>query len=300
MPIIGFLSSRSPHESTGNVNAFRQGLGDTGFIEGKNAIIAFRWAEGRYDRLPALASELVGLRVAALVAAGGTPAARAAKSATATIPVVFSAVGDAVGFGLVASLNRPGGNLTGMSVFAGAVGTKRIELLKELLPAGSAFSYLLNPSNPSAEPETQQVLTTARAMGIQVHIAKASTDHELSAAFEGMEQRRIQGLVVAADGFFDSRPDMLVKLSERKAIATGYPWREYVAAGGLMSYGANLPDSYRHAGVYIGRILKGEKPTDLPVAQPTRFDFVINLRTAKALGLAVPATLLARADEVVE
>jgi putative ABC transport system substrate-binding protein len=300
MPVIGLLSSRSPQESTPNVVAFRQGLREVGYIEGQNLIIAFRWAEGRYDRLPALASELVDLRVAALVAAGGTPPALAAKAATSTIPVIFSAVGDAVGSGLVSSLNRPGGNVTGMSIIAAAVGAKRIEILKDLVPTISVMAYLGNPSNPNAERESKEVETAARALGVQLHVVKANTEPALNAAFESLGHLSVQGLVTAADGFFDSRPDILVGLAARKSIATSYPWREYVVAGGLMSYGANLADSYRQAGIYTGKILKGDKPADLPVMQPTRFDLVINLKAAKALGITVPPTFLARANEVIE
>jgi putative ABC transport system substrate-binding protein len=300
MPVIGFLSSRSPQESERNVAAFRRGLREAGYIEGQNLIIAFRWAEGRYDRLPALASELVGLRVAAMVAAGGTPPALAAKSATSTIPVIFSAVGDAVGSGLVSSLNRPGGNVTGMSIIAAAVGAKRVEMLKDLVPTISVMAYLGNPLNPNAEREAKEAQTAARTLGIELHVAKASTEPALNAAFESLGHLNVQGLVTAADGFFDSRPDILVALAARKSIATSYPWREYVLAGGLMSYGANLADSYRQAGIYTGKVLKGDKPADLPVMQPTRFDLVINLKAAKALGLTVPPTVLARASEVIE
>jgi putative ABC transport system substrate-binding protein len=299
-PVIGFLSSRSPGESASVVAAFRQGLRETGFIEGQNVSIAFRWAEGRYDLLAVLAAELVELRVALLFSAGGPPAALAAKAATSTIPVVFSAASDPVGVGLVPSLNRPGGNVTGMGIFNETLGPKRLELLKELVPSAGVLGYLLNPSNPSAHIETAGALAVARALGIELHIVHASTEREIEAAYDAVGKLRAGALVVAGEPFFDSQRDRLVALSARHGIAAVYAWREYVLAGGLMSYGTNLPDSYRQAGVYAGRILKGEKPADLPVAQPTNFHMALNLKTAKALGLAVPPTLLTRADEVIE
>jgi ABC-type uncharacterized transport system substrate-binding protein len=300
MPMIGFLSSRSPGESASLVSAFRQGLRDTGFIEGQNVSIAFRWAEGRYDRLPALAAEVVELRVALVFSAGGAPPALAAKTATSTIPVVFSAVSDPVDVGLVTSLNRPGGNVTGMGVFNAALGPKRMELLKELIPSASVLAYLLNPSHPSQQNETNGAMTVARALGIELHIFRANSEREIEGAYAEISKLRPAALVVATDPFFDSQRDRLVALSARHAIAAAYGWREYVLAGGLISYGTDLPDAYRQGGVYAGRILKGEKPADLPVAQPTKFDLAINLITAKALGLEVPPPLLARADEVIE
>jgi putative tryptophan/tyrosine transport system substrate-binding protein len=300
MPVIGFLSSRSPGESANAVAAFRRGLGEAGFAEGQNTQIAFRWAEGRYDSLPVLAADLVDLRVAVLFAAGGTPSALAAKAATSTIPVVFSAVNDPVQSGLVASLNRPGGNVTGMSVFNAVLAAKRIEFLKELMPTAGVIVYLVNLSHPIAVSESKEALAAASALGIELHVLNASTEHELDAAFAIAANLRAQGLVIAGDPFFDSQRDRLVALSARHAVAACYAWREYVVAGGLMSYGTSLIDSYRRAGIYAGRVLKGEKPADLPVMQPTKFEFVINLKTAKSLGLTVPPTLLARADEVIE
>jgi putative ABC transport system substrate-binding protein len=300
MPVIGFLSSRSPGESAGVVAAFRQGLRQAGFVEGRNLSIAFRWAEGRYETLPALAAELVGLHVVALVSAGGTPAALAAKAATSTIPVIFSAVGDPVGSGLVASLNRPGGNMTGMGVFAPAMSAKRLELLKDLLPTAAVIAFLVNPTNPNAKPESEEAQAAARALGIHLHVLNASTEDEVSAAYAALGPLRAQGLIVAVDPYFDSRRDRLVALSAQHAVVASYAWREYVAAGGLMSYGPSLPDSYRPAGIYAGRVIKGERPADLPVMQPTNFYLAINLKTAKALGLTVPPALLARADEVIE
>ena len=300
LPVIGFLSSRSPGESTGVVAAFRQGLREAGFVEGQNVLIAFRWAEGRYDRLPALAAELVGLRVAVLFAAGGPPSALAAKAATATIPIVFSAVNDPVQIGLVANLNRPGGNVTGMSMFTSGLGAKSIELLKELVPAAAVIAYLVNPSNPSAEIYAKEAVAAASALGIQVHVLNASTEQDLDEVFAFLVKRGAGGLVVMGEPFFDSQRDRIVALSARYSVAAIYTFREYVVAGGLMSYGASLPDSYRRAANYVGRILNGEKPADLPVQQPTKFEFVINLKTAKTLGIDVPAKLVAITDEVIE
>ena len=299
-PLVGFLSSRSPVELEGLVDTFRRGLGEAGFVDGQSAVITFRWAEGRYDRLQALAAELVGLGVAVLVAAGGTPSARAAKAATATIPVVFPAVADPVGSGLVASLNRPGSNVTGMSVLSYELVAKRLELLKDLVPSAGVIAYLTNPTNPSQELELKEAQTAARALQIQLHVLQASREHELDAAFTELAKLRAHRLVVATDPFFDSQSTRVVALSTRHGIAASYTWREYVLDGGLISYGASLPEMYRQAGIYAGRILKGEKPADLPVAQPTRFHLALNLKTAKALGLDVPPSLLARADEVIE
>jgi putative ABC transport system substrate-binding protein len=300
MPLIGFLSSRSPGESAGVVAAFRQGLTETGFVEGQNLTIAFRWAEGRYDRLPALAAELVSLRVAVLYAAGGPPAALAAKAATSVIPIVFSAASDPVGLGLVASLSRPGGNVTGMSLFASDLWAKNVELLKELVPTASVMAYLVNPSTPNVASYLKGAADAAGALGIDIHILNASTEHELDEAFASLAKLRVGGLIVPNEPYLDSQRDRITALAARYAVPALYNLREYVVAGGLASYGPSLPDSYRRAAMYVGRILKGEKPADLPVQVPTKFEFVINLKTAKALGLIVPPTLLARADEVTE
>jgi putative tryptophan/tyrosine transport system substrate-binding protein len=300
MPVIGFLSSRFPDESAGVASAFRQGLAEAGYVVGQNIAIEYRWAEGHYDRLPALAAELVSQRVSAILTGGGPPATFAAKAATTTIPVIFSAAPDPVRLGLVASLNRPGGNVTGMGVFTATLGAKGIELLKQLVPTASQMAYLVNPSNPSAEIEANEVLDAAKAIGIALQVFKASTDDELDAAFQAMGTLRADGLAVAGESFFDSRRQKIVALAARFKIPTAYAWRENVALGGLLSYGTSLTDSYRRAGIYTGRVLKGEKPSDLPVMLPTRFELVINLKTAKVLGITVPLTLLATADEVIE
>jgi putative ABC transport system substrate-binding protein len=300
MPVIGFLSSRSPDESTSVVAAFRDGLREGGFVEGKNVIIAFRWADGLYDRLPALAAELIDMRVAVLFAAGGPPSAFAAKTATQTIPIVFSAVNDPVTLGLVTSLNRPGGNVTGMSILSSELAAKNVQLLKETIPAVEVIAYLVNPLSPSVALYTEQAATAANTLGITVHVIKASTDRDVEDAFASLEKIHAGGLVVPAEPFFDSHRNLLVALAARYAVPMIAPFREYVVAGGLMSYGASLPDSYRRAGTYVTRVLKGEKPADLPVMQPTEFDLVLNLKTAKTLGLAVPPSILARANEVIE
>jgi putative ABC transport system substrate-binding protein len=300
MPTIGFLSSRSPGESTGVVTAFRQGLRQTGFVEGQNLAIAFRWAEGRFDRLPALAEELVGIRATLLFAAGGPPAAFAAKAATSTIPIVFSAVADPVGLGLVRSLNQPGGNITGMAVFTSALGEKLIELTRELLPSIGVIAYLLNPSDPISEIEGKGVLSAARTLRIELRLLNASSESELDTAIASVGGLGAGALIVSGEPFFDSQRERIVALPLRQGVTAVYPWREYVVAGGLMSYGTDLPDSYRQAAIYAGRILKGESPADLPVVQPTKFHLAINLKTARALGLTLPPFLLALADEIIE
>jgi putative ABC transport system substrate-binding protein len=300
-PVIGFLSGRSPYESGGVVGAFRQGLGETGYFESKNVIIEYRWAEGRYDRLPALALELVSRQVAVIAATGGPAAGQAAKSATATIPIVFISGADPVREGLVTSLNRPDGNATGINPLLPAMEGKRLGLLREMVPNAALIGVLLNPNLPiKFNSQMSDVQDAARAAGQQLQILQASSDDEIAAAFAAAVDRRAEALLVAADPFMLSRRERLVGLAARYAIPAIYEVRECVITGGLMSYGINLGDAYRQAGVYVGRILKGEKPADLPVLQPTKFDFVINLKTAKALGLTVPDKLLAVADEVIE
>jgi putative tryptophan/tyrosine transport system substrate-binding protein len=300
MPVIGFLSSRSPGESSGVVAAFRRGLGEAGFVEGQNTVIAFRWAEGHYDRLPALAADLIGLRVAVLVAAGGTPALVTAKAATTTIPIVFTAVNDPVQLGFVASFNRPGGNVTGISLFNNALLAKRIGLLHELVPTATVMAMLVNPNSPMVEDDMKSYQATAQSLGVSLHVLNASAERELDAAFAALTRLRVGALVVQGEPFFDSRRDHIIELAARQAIPAIYAWREYIVAGGLMSYGTNITDNYRQAGGYVGRILKGEKPPELPIVRPTKFDLVINLKTTKALGLQIPDKLLALADEVIE
>jgi len=299
MPMIGFLSSRSPGESAGVVTAFRRGLREMGFVEGRNLAIAFRWAEGRYERLPALAAELVELPVTLIFAAGGPPSAFAAQRQTSTIPIVFSAVTDPVEIGLVPSLNA-GSNITGMALFNASLTAKRLQLTKELLPAVNVFAYLLNPSSQSSELEATGALEAARALGVELRLLNARSEHELDLAFAAAGKLRAGALVVAGEPFFDSQRERIVSLAELERVPAVYAFREYVLVGGLMSYGTDLPESYRQAAMYAGRILKGEKAADLPIVQPTKFNLAVNLKTAKALGIEVPLTLLARADEVIE
>jgi ABC-type uncharacterized transport system substrate-binding protein len=300
VPVVGFLSSRSPAESTGVTSAFRQGLGEAGFVAGQNVAIDYRWAEGNYDRLPALATELVGLRVAAILAAGGSPSALAAKKATSKIPIIFSAVDDPIGVGLVESLSRPGGNVTGMSVFASALVAKRLGLLHELVPSAKTIAYLTNSSIRTTQLEVQSAQEAAKALGVDLQVLSASNDQEIEAAFAGLTELKAGAIVVAGEPFLDSRRAKVVALAAKHAVPASYGWRENVELGGLLSYGSVLKDSYRNAGIYCGRILKGEKPADLPVMQPTKFELTINLKTAKALGLTVPAAILTGADEVIE
>jgi len=300
MPVIGVLSSTTPGSSAANMAAFLQGLAETGYVEGQNAAIEYRWAEGRYDRLPALAAELVKRRVDVIVTQGGIPPTRAAKSATSTIPIVFAVGTDPVGDGLVASLARPGGNLTGVTFMMTKLNPKRLELLSELVLQADMIALLVNPSNESAEPQMRDVQEAARAKGVQLRILKASTEGEIDAAFATFVQLHASALLVGADPFFFSRRENLVALAARFAVPAIYENREYVAAGGLISYGTSLEAVNRQVGGYAGRILKGAKPADLPVQQPTTFELVVNLKTAKELGLAMPPSILARADEVIE
>jgi tripartite-type tricarboxylate transporter receptor subunit TctC/ABC-type uncharacterized transport system substrate-binding protein len=300
LPVVGFLSSRSSSDSNEVVAAFYEGLHEAGLIEGKNVAIAFRWAEGRYDRLPGLAANLVDLRVAVLFAEGGLPSALAAKAATATIPVVFSAVAEPVELGLVTSLNRPDGNVTGMSLFGPGVFAKNIQLLKQLLPNASAIGYLVNPANPEAEYYSNDARSAAVDLRIRVPVLRASTELDIDEAFAAISKLGAAGLVVAGDPFFDSQRNRIIELSRRQAMPAIFAFREFVVAGGLMSYGPNIGKLYRRAGGYVARLLSGEQPDDLPVQQPTGFEFVINLKTAKALGLTIPETLLATADEVIQ
>jgi putative ABC transport system substrate-binding protein len=300
MPIVGFLGSTSPGPNAANVAAFRQGLSETGYVEGQDLAIEYRWAEGRYDRLPALAADLVGRKVDVIVAAGGPPSALASKSATSTIPIVFTAVNDPVTVGLVASLARPGGNLTGFSGMGVELMPKRLELLSEFVRQARVIALLVNPNDANTERMIRDVQEASRVKGLQLHILKAESEGEIETAFASLVQLRAGGLLVGPDAFFFSRREQLVALASRQAVPTIYQWREIAAAGGLISYGASFPAIYRQVGIYVGKILKGAKPADLPVEQPAIFELVINLNTATALGLTVPQSLLARADEVIE
>jgi putative ABC transport system substrate-binding protein len=301
MPVIGFLSPSSSEMFADRLRGFRQGLKDTGYVEGENVAIVYRWADGQYDRLPELAAELVHRQVAVIVTAGGAPSTLAAKAATTTIPIVFNAAEDPVRLGLVASLARPGGNLTGVNFFITELTAKRMELLRELVPGARRVAVLVNPASvANAETTLREVEAAARAMGLQIQIFNASTGREIDAAFASLGRERPDALFVGPDPLFNGRRVQLILLAARHAIPATFAIRDIVEAGGLMSYGANNTDAWRQQGVYTGRILKGAKPEDLPVVQSTKFELVINLQTARVLGLDVPPTLLARADEVFE
>jgi putative tryptophan/tyrosine transport system substrate-binding protein len=300
LPVIGFLSSRAPDDAPELLAAFLQGLKDADFVEGQNVTIEYRFAGNHNERLPALAADLVHRQVN-VIAAPTTPAALAAKAATATIPIVVATAGDPVQLGLVASLNRPGGNLTGVTLLFVEVAAKRLELLHELIPTASVIGMLVNPANPPiAEANASAVLSAAHSLGLELHVLKASTDRDFDGVFANLIQLRAGGLVIGGDPFFTGRQEQLAALAARHAVPTVYENREFVAAGGLMSYGGNLPDAYRLAAVYATRILKGEKPADLPVQQSTKVELFLNLKTAKALGITAPLSLLGRADEVIE
>jgi putative ABC transport system substrate-binding protein len=300
MPVIGFLGSPSAAEWAHLVAAFREGLKETGYVEGQNAAIEYRWADGYYDRLPRLADDLVRRNVAVLFAAGSAAPALAAKAATATIPIVFANGADPVKLGLVASLNRPGGNITGISFLTADLGAKRLGLIHELAPNVSVGAVLINPNNPNAQSVARDARESARSLGLQFHVLNAGTDQDIDTVFAGLIQQQIGMLLISADPFFLGRRVQFVALAARHAVPTIYFAREFVAAGGLMSYGTSLADAYRQAGVFAGRILKGAKPADLPAVQSTKFEFVINLKTAKAFGLNVPPGLSSMADEVIE
>jgi putative tryptophan/tyrosine transport system substrate-binding protein len=300
MPRIGFLSSASAAGYRPYVSAYRSGLNEAGFVEDRNIAIDFRWAEGHYDRLPSLAVELAQLPVNLIAASGGLPSVLAAKTATATIPIVFTLGSDPVKFGIVASLNRPGGNITGVSLLAYLLDAKRVELLHELVPRATVFAVLLNPKNTQAETQLRDFEVATRALGLGEVALEASTEQELGTAFARLVQERGSALVVSADAFFLSRRDQIVALAAHHRVPAIYEWHEFANAGGLMTYGVSLTDAYRQAASYAARILKGEKPADLPVLQPTKFEVVINLKTARALGLTVPPSLIARVDDVIE
>jgi putative ABC transport system substrate-binding protein len=301
MPVVGYLSSASPEGSVQILQFFRDGLSEAGYVEDQNVAIEYRWARDKNDQLPALASDLVQRQVALIVTAGGTQTAQAAKGATTTIPIVFLLGSDPVEVGLVASFNRPGGNMTGITIVTVQLLAKRLELVRELVPTASVIGLLVNPANPNAESAARDLQTAARVLGQQVLVLGAGTENELFAVFSDLVKQRVGALIVTADPFFTvNRRELLIALAIRHAIPTVYSNRETAIAGGMISYGASQGDSARQVGLYAGRILKGAKPADLPVLQPTKFELVINLRTAKVIGLEVPPMLLARADEVVE
>jgi putative ABC transport system substrate-binding protein len=300
IPVIGFLSSASPKAYAGRVAGFRKGLNESGYIEGQNVAIEFRWAQGQYDRLPVFAADLVQQNVAVIVSSGGDVAALSAKAATFSIPIVTVSGSDPVKAGLVASFNRPGGNVTGASFVATELETKRLELLRDVVPTAAVIGVLLNPSNPAAESRSKDLQMAARTLERNIHIVSASSEGDLETAFATLIQQRADALLISTDSFFTSQRDRLVGLAARHALPTIYPWREFVEAGGLVSYGPIIDEVYRQVGIYTGRILKGEKPADLPFLRPTRFELVINLKTATALGLTIPPLTLARADEVIE
>jgi putative ABC transport system substrate-binding protein len=301
MPVVGLLHPGRPDSYTQPLAAFQKGLNELGFVDGQNLAIEYRWAGTEYERFPSLAADLVRRQVNVVVVLASTPGTLAAKAATTTIPIVFGVGGDPVALGLVASLNRPGGNMTGVTLLNVAALPKRLGLLHELVPAAAAIALLVNPSNPlQTDAETRELQTAARALGLELHILNASSDGEFDAAFATLLQLGAKALVVQSDPLFTTRRDRLVALAARHAIPAIYGRREIAEAGGLMSYANDFADSYRQAGIYCGRILKGEKPADLPVIQPTKFEFVINLKTARTLGLTVPPGVLAIADEVIE
>jgi putative ABC transport system substrate-binding protein len=299
-PIVGFLSARSSADSAGLLIAFHKGLKEAGYVEGQNVVIDYRFAEGQYDRLPVLAADLVNRQVAVIAAISGTPAALAAKAATTIIPIVFANGADPVASGLVPNLNRPSGNISGVTFLASETIPKRLEVLHELVPKAHVVGYLVNPINPITEGEIKDTAAAAHARGLQLSVHGASTKDAIDEGFATFVQRRISALIIGNDTFLSGRKEQIFTLAAQHAIPTIYYEREFAAAGGLLSYGTDFADSYRQAGIYVGRILNGAKPADLPVQQPTKFELVINLKTAMAMGLAVPPTLLARADEVIE
>jgi putative ABC transport system substrate-binding protein len=300
MPVIGYLGAQSPATFASRLDAFRQGLGESGYVDGKNVTIEFRWAEGQHHKLPALAADLVARRVAVIVAPGGAPAALAAKSATTAIPIVFEMGADPIAMGLVGSLSRPGGNITGISSLSVEVTPKRLEILHELVPTATVFAALVNPTSPTADSQTRNLQAAARVLRVQLHVLHASTEQDVDATFATLSRLRAGGLVVASDTFFAFHSEQLAALTARHATPAIQQSRDFSVAGGLASYGGNFLESHRQTGIYAGRIMRGDKPADLPVQQVTKLEMVLNLKTASSLGLTVPPALLARADEVIE
>jgi putative ABC transport system substrate-binding protein len=300
MPVVGFLNVASPGALRQQIAAFREGLKESGYVEGQNVAVEYRWAEGQYERLPELAADLVRQQVSVIVVGGGAQAELAVKAATTTIPIVFSAGGDPVRSGLVASLNQPSGNITGVYQFTSGLEAKRLGLLHEMLPKATPIAVLINPKFMDAENQLRDVQEAGARLGVQLVIVRANAESDFDAAFSALVGQRAGALLVSASPFFNIRREQLVVLAARHAVPAIFEWRDFAVAGGLMSYGTSLADAYRQVGVYAGQILKGAKPVDLPVVQSTRFELVINLNTAKALGIEVPPTLLARADEVIE
>ena len=300
VPVIGFLNTASEESFANLLRAFREGLAEVGYVEGRNVSIEYRWANGRHDRLVDLVADLVRRRVSVIAATGGSPAAVAAKAATTAIPIVFQTGVDPVEIGLVQSLSRPGGNITGATMIADQLGPKRLEILREVVSGAKLIGAIFNPTSPSASRLKHELLTTADALGLRVHVVQVSSDWELEPAFLELERIRVGALVIVANPLFNGRSEQLAELTVRHKIPSIYQFREFAAAGGLMSYGGSITDAYRQAGVYTGRILNGDKPADLPVQQSTKVEFFINLKTAKALNLTIPLPLLGRADEVIE
>ena len=300
MPVVGFVNAGSPEVSASRAAAFRKGLNETGYVEGQNVAIEYHWLEGQFERLPALMADLVRRRVAVIATPAGNYAAQAAKAAIATIPIVFAIGADPVDLGLVSSLNRPGGNVTGVTFFINTLGAKRLELVRELVPSATIIGFLTNPQNPTSESQTRDVEAAARALGVELMILNASSERDIDAAFASSVQQRANAVIVGADAFFVNRRDELVGLAARHAMPAIYFLREFAVVGGLISYGASITDAYRLTGGYAGRILKGEKPADLPIQQTVKFELAINLKTAKALGITVPLIMQMTADEVIE
>jgi ABC-type uncharacterized transport system substrate-binding protein len=300
VPVVGFMSSRSTEDSAHLVAAFRHGLAEGGFVEGQNVAIEFRWANGDYDRLPAMAADLVNRQVAVIVAAGGEPAALAAKAATTTIPIVVGLGADPEKLGLVASLNRPGGNVTGVTLLSALMEPKRLGLLRDLAPGAALIGVILNPGFPAAARQLQEIEETARSIDQRITVAKASTDEELETAFALLVREQVNALLVAASPYFDTRRERIVGFAARQRLPAIYQFREYAVSGGLLSYGVSISDGYRQYGDYAAKILKGAKPADLPFLQPTKFELIINMKTAKALGVKISDNLLSLADEVIE